>query len=230
MENFLARHEKKALLLSAGKDSAACLKLLRPFLDQIVVVWVNPGNPYPETLEYMEGIRASVPMFVELSGNQPQFIKQFGYPVDLVPVSLPRESVQVVPFIACCRENLWKPPLEFFKKEGITGVIRGQKTIDDGRGQIMSGMVVDGLEYYHPVEHWSDEDVYRFLGDDVPPSYKRGIKTSLDCVNCTAYSRHNKERIADLALTDPSAYAEVQIVHNFVRAKAQEYLEIIQNG
>lgn len=85
-EDFLSRHKKVMLQLSSGKDSAAVLWLLQPYWDKFDVVWVNPGNPYPETLEYMEKIQKLVPRFICVLGNQPQDIQRNGWPVDIVPL------------------------------------------------------------------------------------------------------------------------------------------------
>ena len=44
-------HERVALELSGGKDSVACLYLLRHQLHKITVYWLNTGDAYPETLD-----------------------------------------------------------------------------------------------------------------------------------------------------------------------------------
>ena len=61
MKSLFAKHRTAALLFSAGKDSLATLLLLKPYWEQLEVIWVNPGAPYDEVVEYTAKIRALVP-------------------------------------------------------------------------------------------------------------------------------------------------------------------------
>lgn len=83
----LARHDRIALQLSGGRDSIACLYLMRPWLDRITVYWLNTGAAFPETLAVIEQMRAWVPHFVEIDGDQPGHVARHGIPSDLVPSS-----------------------------------------------------------------------------------------------------------------------------------------------
>jgi 3'-phosphoadenosine 5'-phosphosulfate sulfotransferase (PAPS reductase)/FAD synthetase len=58
----IERHKpgKAVLQFSGGKDSLACLLLLRPWWDRLTVMWVNTGAAFPETLELMEAVRSRV--------------------------------------------------------------------------------------------------------------------------------------------------------------------------
>lgn len=221
-DDFFSRHDRVMLQFSAGKDSAAALWLLEPHWDKMDVVWVNPGNPYPETLRYMEQIAKLVPRFFAVLGNQPQDIDRNGWPVDLVPMEATqigmmlnnRVDLRFRPFWECCWNNMWQPMQNAVKQGDYTGVIRGQKLADKLKGPFTSGAVVDGVEYFHPIELWTDEEVKAFLGPErLPPSYHRGLPSSLDCMNCTAYASENKGRIADLKNVDEKAWAEVTAVH-----------------
>jgi len=227
INDFLDRNPKTVLMLSAGKDSAACLKMLRSYLHRILVVWVNQGNPYPETVEYMNRISKDIPHFHIVNGNQPEFIRKNGYPADVVPVQVLLEPIMFVPFTACCSANFWQPLTGFLKALEITGVIRGQKASDVLKSPAVSGTKIGGFEYFHPIEDWTDEDVVEFLGSDIPDSYRRGLHASLDCVNCTAYTADNGRRVAELERLAPSAYQEIITVHGVLKeklAKAQELL------
>jgi 3'-phosphoadenosine 5'-phosphosulfate sulfotransferase (PAPS reductase)/FAD synthetase len=172
-DEFFSRHEKVGLCFSAGKDSAACLWMLESYWPRIEVIWVNPGDPHWETVGYMEGIAALVPRFTEVQGKQPEYIRLNGKPA--------------FGDIRCCAANMWLPIQNYVREAGITGLIRGQKDSDHLKSPVSSGDVVGGVEFLHPVETWTDSEVIEYLGDKIPPSYKRGLKTSLDCQNCVVY-------------------------------------------
>jgi len=231
-EEFLDRHERVVLQFSAGKDSLACLKLVKPYLNRIIVMWANGGNPYPETVDYMERVKGEVPHFVELVGEQPGWIIKHGMPVDTLPVraghfgpQMHGEEVPLLqPFNQCCAHNLWEPMGAFIVKNGITGLIRGQKDSDYIKPPFRSGDKLGPLEFYHPIESWTTEEVVAFLGDEIPDSYKRGLKSSLDCMNCTAYVKENKGRIEDLELIYPPAAKQIQQIHTFLREELRRQL------
>lgn len=220
LHEFMQRHTKVALLFSGGRDSVACLRMCEPWLKDLDVVWFNPGNPYPETVEQMKRLRAEVPRFIEVVGEQPAFIAAHGHPVDMVPLpmtvmgrSLARTAgLNVIPAFSCCAHNIWEPMRGFIKSSGYTGIIRGDKDADALRAPVQSGDVLDGVEFMFPIERWSDEQVSAYCGSDLPASYKRGLRTSLDCINCTGYLMHNVERINDLKTTAPAVHAEVMEV------------------
>jgi 3'-phosphoadenosine 5'-phosphosulfate sulfotransferase (PAPS reductase)/FAD synthetase len=231
LEEFMSKHDKVVLQFSAGKDSAVCLKLLRPYIDKVIVVWGNPGDPYKETVEYMRGVRDSVPHFIVAKGDQKTFVRIHGYPADVVPfVGTPLgraasgQSFKIVPLAECCSSNLWMPLAKATLSSGAMGVIRGERKSEEFKSSVGSAQMVMGQEFFNPIYDWSDEEVLSFLGDDIPPSYLRGLEHSLDCRTCTAFVHHSKGRVSDLARTDPDAYDEVVPVLNWLQDSARQYL------
>lgn len=200
MENVLNRHARIVLQFSGGKDSLACLLLLRPWWDRLVVLWLNTGACLPETIEQMKRVQAMVPNFVEITTNQPEQIERAGYPVDVLPLrnhatvgklcGFDRPKLQS--FLDCCYTNLMAPMHEAAKNSGATLIVRGQKRGDIHRGPYESGAVVAGIEYLFPVEDWTDEQVLDYVADSglLPEHYDQG-NTSMDCWNCTAYLSEN---------------------------------------
>ena len=223
-DEFFSRHERIVLELSGGKDSAAVLWLLEPYWGKLDVLWCNPGNPYPETLAYMHKIASIVPRFFTILGDQPRNVTKNGWPVDILPAETSDTAMhaygvarpKLQSFWDCCSDNMWRPMDNWVKLGKYTAIIRGQKLSDTLKNFVLSGDIVDGVEYLHPIENWVDENVLEFLGDQVPDSYKRGLKSSLDCMNCTAYTAENAGRISDLALIDKTAYTEVTAVHLYL--------------
>lgn len=227
----IERHQKVLLSLSSGKDSTACLWLLEKHWPKITVAWVNMGDPYPETVEHMNRIRSLVPHFEEIKGNQQEWVRQNGFPVDLVPLENTRlgraisgydDGPMLSSTVDCCWANFWLPLANFVHDHGITLVIRGQKTVDQWKSPIKSGDRYDGVEYLFPIEDWTDEQVHEFLKDRIPDSYKRGLPSSLDCMTCTGYAKHCPGRIADLAQINPQKAELVRAVHQYLRFRVVE--------
>jgi len=238
-EDFLSRHDRVMLQFSAGKDSAVTLELLKPYLDKIDVVWCNPGNPYPETLEYMERIAKAVPHFKCVLGSQPQSVAFSGWPVDVVPLdhtakgnALAGEAtIRLRPFWECCEANMWKPMQDEVIRGGYSGVIRGQKEVDRLKNPLPSGTVVEGVEYFYPIDDWTEGQVVEFLNtyDLWPESYKRGLKASLDCMTCTAYCRDTPGRLKDLRHIDIEAWRRVAGVHLALSDALQDQKTWLEN-
>lgn len=215
--DFMGRHQRVALMFSAGKDSAACLKLLRRWWPQLTLIWANPGRPYPEVVEYMAGIRANFPRFVEARGNQPEWVEVNGWPTDVLPweatpmgrvCSRDASAVPLASAEACRWANMWEPALHAVRASGCSGVIKGEKLCDRPLPPLQ--VIFEGREYHRPLLEWSDADVFAYLEPhELPPGYARGLTGSLDCMTCTAFLARNPERLNDLRATNPAAYAEV---------------------
>lgn len=227
---------KTALSFSAGKDSAACLWLLKPRWHEIDVVWCNPGDPYPETLEYMRDIKEMVPHFIEVRSDSRGWVREHGYPVDVLPIKRSRigRVADATPGLMlqsawdCCGANLWRPMQQFIKENSYTHVIRGQKNCDRLKSPVRSRDVIDGVTYLFPLEDWTDTDVLTYLGGKVPPSYMRGRRTSLDCMRCTAYVEDAS--VEDLESISPDAAQEVRSVYAQLSADLGHALGFLNHG
>lgn len=217
IDDIFARHERIALQLSGGKDSLACLYLLRPYWDRLTVYWCNPGAPFPETIECMKRVSTEVPNFVEIRGRQPDTIAQFGIPSDIVPatrtplgvtVSQPAQLIQ--DRYSCCYRSMMEPTQERMIADEITLVIRGQKDADRLKSPVRSGSAIDGVEYLFPIEDWTDADVMAFLRDEgVPiPRFYAMLKSAPDCVTCSAWWEEGAAKY--LKEYHPPMHAEVQ--------------------
>lgn len=191
----------------------------------IDVVWANPGAPHPKTLEYMRGVSEAVPSFIEIRGNQPDWIKQHGWPADVVPARLttigelgagpPRIKLQ--PYFQCCGMNMWQPIHQYIERSGHTLVITGQRKEESMRNRMRDEKLqqVDGVEYFQPLNDWTELDVFRFIAESghvMPPFYEAGATSSPDCWNCTAYLDHNESRLMAMKKYEPERWAAIQPV------------------
>lgn len=215
--NFLSRHESPVLAFSGGKDSLATLFTLREHWNRLRLLWVNTGDSFPETkaLVYSFGIPV-----IEAKSDQPGDIKNYGPPSDVIDawdtpfgrsLEVGRKFRVQTPF-DCCSKNLWQPAHWLVKQMGITGVIRGQRESEGKKAPFRSGFIEDGVEYWFPIEDWSDEEVNDFLaaeGVPIPANYAY-FNSSADCMRCTAYLTDNQGKGRYLKENFPQAFADRQ--------------------
>jgi phosphoadenosine phosphosulfate reductase len=245
--DLLSAHQKVVLFLSAGKDSLACLLLLRQFWDRIIVAWANPGEPHPRTLAYMARIQSMVPNFVELKGDQPAWIREHGWPADVVPVRRTRDgeagagvaAVRFQSYLTCCGANMWRPMQDYLRECGASLVIMGQRADEPMRNRMRDQelQVIDGVSYWQPINSWSAGQVMRFIkacGEELPPFYAEGAESSADCWNCTAYLDHSRGRLAAMRHDEPERFGLVAGVLRAMavslQAESRPLFEILEVG
>lgn len=197
MNSIIDRHDKIALQFSGGRDSIACLYLLRPWLDKIAVYWLNTGSAYPETIAIMDHARALCPTFIEIDGNQPGVIEQYGLPSDIVPASRTpiglvgsgSDAQAIQDRYSCCARTRMLPLHHRMMDDGVTLIIRGQKDADHMKGPLRSGTIEQGIEYLYPIEEWSAEQVDNYLArQDAPvPRFYEMMDSMPDCMTCSAW-------------------------------------------
>jgi len=200
---------KYALMFSGGRDSIVLLHLWRDKLDDTLVIWVNSGAAYPETIELMKMIRKMCPHFLEVKSNQPKQIEMNGFPSDVVPIShtlmgnLVSGSTQIKVQSAydCCNANLWQPAANAIRLLGIKNVVRGQRLEEGRTSPVRDGDVINGVTYVFPLQSWTLKQVneYVIAHNIVLPSYYETEKSSRDCWSCTGYLNEQVERINNLS-------------------------------
>lgn len=226
------RHAVSVLQFSGGKDSLACLHLLRPFWDRLVVMWCNTGDAFPETVEQMREIERMVPRFIEVNTDARAQITQYGWPVDIMPVNrgavgraIEGHAKQMMqPYTTCCGANKWHPMDAAARDLGATLVIRGQRNSERMKAPIRSGATYDGIEYWFPIEAWSEKNVFAYLhGINVPaPAHYAHTGTSLDCMHCTAWIGDAGRTIRWMRDAHPAEYGEVARRLWEIRGAAEE--------
>ena len=225
-----------ALQFSGGKDSLACLYLLKPRWSEIVVVWLNSGAVLPEVVAYMEGIKHMVPRFFEVKAKQTVYER--GYPADMVPTRAtpggmlatgrwPRDSTTPLfqSRFECCAGTIWQPLKKAMQEIGAKVVIRGQKLADPMRSPIAHGQTVDGIEYQFPLADWTDADVEGYLTEQRVSTVSGSCmpNSSLDWWNCTAYLDESGPKLAYLKAHHPHKHRQVvQVLRALNRATKYE--------
>lgn len=239
IREVLERHKRVALHFSGGKDSLCTLHLVRPYWDKITVAWVNTGAAFPETVELMAEVRGMVPHFLEVHSDQPTQNAREGPPADVVSTwdtifgrgICENREFKVQAVFSCCSENIWMPMHRAMMEGKFTLVLRGQRNSERRKGFIRSGHVEDGIEYYFPLENWSEADVRTFLqanSIDLPHHYN-WFNTSGDCMNCSAYLDENKGKLEYLEEYHPLVAKEVVHRLQYIRRAALTELKHLDN-
>ena len=215
--SVLERHEKRALAFSGGKDSLACVYLLADRLPDLTVYHVDTGDFLPETRAVVQGIERVAPRFVRIETDAAAWMAENGMPSDLLPFAshavgrmVGQERVKLSARYDCCFANVMWPLYERIKADGNTLLIRGTKRCDEARFPAYSGDVIDGVEVFHPIEDWSDEDVWEYLqsvGAKPSLAYER-VRRSMDCARCPAW--WSEGRGAYLKQHHPQMFADYQ--------------------
>jgi len=192
---------KKALAFSGGKDSLACWLLCRQ--DDPIVIWVNTGKTYPETLGVVDLVRSQTDKFVEVKTDQAAQNAEHGLPSEIVPIDFtadgmritgPRE-IRVQSYLQCCWQNISGPLHETAKRLGVTHLVRGQRLDEAHKSEARDTVVVDGLTFLQPIEHWTRQDVLTFIGRHMEiPEHFALDHSSMDCYDCTAFLGQSIDR------------------------------------
>jgi 3'-phosphoadenosine 5'-phosphosulfate sulfotransferase (PAPS reductase)/FAD synthetase len=214
----IAQHERFALQFSGGKDSLACLYLLKPWWDKLVVLWGNPGDEFPEIAAQIQRIGKLVRV-VEVRGNS-RYDSAAAYPVDVLPLRATPVGRAIEPEGArvtlqskfdCCWRNFWQPMTEKVKELGITLLIRGQRDSEFLRAPIRDdSRDPSGAEIFLPIREWSQQDVVDYLvSQDVElPVYYQYMSAGPKCLHCTAWLDDQKGKLAYLRRFHPDSAQE----------------------
>jgi 3'-phosphoadenosine 5'-phosphosulfate sulfotransferase (PAPS reductase)/FAD synthetase len=210
----LDRHEHIALSLSGGKDSLACLYLLRPHMHRITAYHRDTGDLLPEVREIVAEARGMCPNFVHLQGDVMAWHREHGLPTDLLPHSAEHigqamgEGQRLVTRYTCCYGNLMAPLFDRIRADGNTLLIRGTKRVDMKRLPMASGDVVDGLELLLPLQEWSNTDVFEYLRREGAPICRiyEYVTNAPECARCPAW--WGEKRAAYLRRFHPDLFAD----------------------
>jgi phosphoadenosine phosphosulfate reductase len=203
----------KALAFSGGKDSMACLHLLRDELD--CAIYVDTGFAYPETHAMVAYAAKMTTMHIVHSDRLGQNARE-GIPSDVVPVEwtplgqrfTTTNQISIQPSISCCYENLSRPLLEKAKSLQVTDLYYGQRHEESYKAPSRDGDVIDGMRRHHPIEHWTTRQVLDYLAAQMPiPEHYAITRSSLDCYDCPAYLSVSSDLVRWTESHHPDYYA-----------------------
>jgi 3'-phosphoadenosine 5'-phosphosulfate sulfotransferase (PAPS reductase)/FAD synthetase len=220
----------KALAFSGGKDSWACLHLLRESLQ--CAIFVDTGFAYPETIEQVNAAAQVVPMYIVQSHRAVQNERE-GIPSDVVPMEwtvlgqrmTTTKPVTIQSHFLCCYENIARPLLEKAHELGVTELVYGQRNDESHRSTSRDGDLVEGMVRRHPIEHWTRQQVMDYLATQMSiPAHFALTHSSLDCYDCTGFTASSQDRLAWTKATYPDRYLAYAQRSNILTSALQEAL------
>jgi phosphoadenosine phosphosulfate reductase len=131
-------------------------------------------------------------------------------PSDLVPTTAGlSERPRLQDRFNCCYHALMAPMHQRMHDDGITLIVRGQKSADTLKSPLRSGAIESGVELLFPLEHWTDDEVFAYLEKHAfVPDYYQHLAASPDCLTCSAY--WSEGRAGWLKTHHPEAYQAYQ--------------------
>jgi 3'-phosphoadenosine 5'-phosphosulfate sulfotransferase (PAPS reductase)/FAD synthetase len=234
MSTRLDKHEKISLAYSGGKDSLACVYLLKDYLDRITVYHVDAGDELPELREAVAHVEAMAPHFVRVTTDVKGWIAANGLPSDLVPYSahilghaMGEGRTRLVPRYDCCHANRAGPLLARIKDDGNTMMITGVRLDDMASMPAHDGDMVDGMEIFYPLYKWTAKDVLAYLahvGAPLPAFYPE-LPHGLDCGGCSAW--WNDQRAPYLRRKHPELYQQYHERMQLIAAELAEPVKLL---
>lgn len=232
----LSKFQRPALQFSGGKDSLACLYMLREQLDSVCVYWVNTGDTCVETLAVIDQVRTWVPHFTEIRTDVKTWRATHGNPSDLVPASCTPLGMlygmgaqPVSGRFDCCYANLMLPLHEQMLEDGVDAVVRGTKQADTGRIPIEG--TTPFYEVILPLRDWSHQDVFDYLervGAPKNPVYEHMKSISApECMGCTAWWDDGKAEY--FTAKHPERLEPYRIALTTVRDSLRQHLALLES-
>lgn len=218
----------RVLAFSGGKDSMACLHLLRESLD--CAIYVDTGYSYPETLALVDYARTMLTVHVVESDRKGQNERE-GIPADVVPINwtnlgqqfTEKKDFTIQSYLGCCYENLSMPLFKKAQELSATVLVFGQRNDEGYKSPARNGDMVFGIKRVQPIETWTTAEVMAYLATkmDVPKHYV--IKhSSLDCWDCTAYRKDSVDRVDWMREAHPDLYQRYAKRANMLDAAIKE--------
>ena len=191
----------------------ACLHLMKDSLD--LAIFVDTGFTYPETMEMVGYAGTLVTMHI-LTTNRKAQNEMYGIPSDVVPINwtwlgqkmtFPK-SVMVQSYMDCCYANIARPLWEEAKKLGVTELVFGERLEENHKSTSKHGDVVEGIKRLHPIEGWSEKEVFDYLATKMTIPEHFSVKhSSLDCYDCCGFKSDSEDRVQWTKERHPEFYA-----------------------
>jgi len=220
ISDALSKSQKPIIAFSGGKDSLVVLDLVRSINPNVIGVFEDTTNEYPETLKFIK----TVPNIIELHPEKTyrQCVSEYGLPENKAKGK--RHGS------ACCFWLKEKPARDYYLHEKIDLVFTGL-TMSESRNRMMMLKRMGAYYFYkkdkyfkcHPIFDWTEAEVWQYIDfkklryNEVYDRIGRildGRYTRCGCRECTAF---------DSWMSVSNAYDE-RITHRIMRNKGYKLL------
>ncbi|BCA55311.1 hypothetical protein W02_24510 [Nitrospira sp. KM1] len=220
-----------ALAFSGGKDSMACLHLLRDQLD--CGIFVDTGYLLPETIHMVNYAASLLPVMHVVKTDRHRQNEEWGIPADIVPVDWTREAelfsgrkaLRIQSWVRCHIENVNLPVWGKAKSLGVTHLVYGARKDEEVNSNTQAEQVQDGMTVLCPLAEWTAPQVLAYLETkmEVPEHfYSVHDSSSLDCYDCPAFEATSQNRVAWMKTKYPEAYAAYAVRHHAIYEALEE--------
>ena len=240
IENIIGSHRRVLFLFSGGKDSVAVYHLVKPYLDRIIVGWVDTGDNAPEVSDYVLRLAETIPNFIHFKSDVRSWIKENGYPSDVVPTDYTKQGqlfsgkkdITIANYLSCCHDNIWLPLGELADHVGADAVITGQRNEDDHKSFVKNGTFDGRRHHYYPIVDWSTEQVVEYIKAQGENAERFSLDhTSIDCLSCTAYCNSQSRRMEYVRKHYPERFIEtvsaIKKIQSAIREETQGIDELV---
>jgi len=222
-----------ALQFSGGKDSLACVYILKPWvLAGLPVYWTHTGDTIPETLAVVEQVRRWVPDFRVIEADVLAWKHAHGTPSDVTTAQstwmgqqYAMTDTQLVGRFDCCWHNLMKPMHDRMLADGVDLVIRGTKLADTGK--VPANGATEHYDVLLPLLNWSHAQVFDYLqevGAPISRVYEHFKAISApECLHCSAWWDDGKAQY--LKQLHPEKVHQYQVSLQQIQAELSKRLQ-----
>jgi len=185
----LQQSKKPCVAFSGGKNSLVLLHLVLQQKKDIIVLFNNTTNEFPETVKYVRELGKQ--WNLNLCEVRPkmtfwQVVEKFGFPhISRYQYGEPR----------CCVILKKAPAERFYRRNGIDAVFTGISTSESRVRRVHiahNGMIYKSKTTIrgYPLAFFTDEDTWRYIREhDLPvnPVYEKYKVKRIGCMVCTNY-------------------------------------------
>lgn len=219
IERTLAEHRRPVVGCSFGKDSMVVLHLVRQFVPDVEVVFINTGAEFPDTVRFARRIEREWGLNLKVALPQTNFwkiVEQYGFPLRTRGAGSthaqgkkgnPELRRQARAADACCEHLKKKPMKKMIAAEGYDVQFDGITAHENELRRLIKFVYGDchyvkswGLTKCHPIMDFTLADVWDYHRlYDLPhnPVYDKetpGYEVRTGCWSCTIPLRYGKLR------------------------------------
>jgi 3'-phosphoadenosine 5'-phosphosulfate sulfotransferase (PAPS reductase)/FAD synthetase len=185
---------------SFGKDSSVVLHALKPWLDKVMVVFIDCGGMFPDIVEWADREGAKMPKYfhVHAAGDIWQDIREKGWSTDIEIADIGRHSDMMHrtplsrkhktrPWTQCTMDRFWLPGFVFTNMYKPDLFISGEKKMDRPYADDWDTRTHGVAKAIRPIFDWTDAEVWEYVDGyniQLPFTYQGRQEDRRDCYLC----------------------------------------------